>query len=139
MATRMGADAVFDPADAVEAVLADTRGRGVDVVLDCAARADTANDSLRLARAGGRVVYTGIGTELRVPMDVHTWRRKELAVWQVRRSNREGHAALELLARHPRLFGPLVTHSRSLDEIGPAFALVEAYADGVGKLVVRPA
>jgi L-iditol 2-dehydrogenase len=139
MATRMGADVAFEPGDAVAAILADTRGRGVDVVLDCAAKADTANDCLRVARPGGRVVYTGIGIELRVPMDVHTWRRKELAVWQVRRSNREDHAALDLLARHPRLFGPLVTHSRSLEEIGEAFALVESYADGVGKLVVRPA
>ena len=139
MATRMGADAAVAPADAVSAILADTRGRGVDLVLDCAAKADTANDCLRVARPGGRVVYTGIGTELRVPMDVHTWRRKELAVWQVRRSNREGHAALDLLARYPELFGPLVTHSRPLEEIGQAFALVESYADGVGKLVVRPA
>jgi L-iditol 2-dehydrogenase len=140
LAATLGADAAVDPAqDAVAAILADTRGRGVDLVLDCAAKADTANDCLRVARPGGRVVYTGIGTELRVPMDVHTWRRKELAVWQVRRSNREGHAAIDLLARHQRLFGPVVTHSRSLEEIGKAFALCESYADGVGKLVVRPA
>lgn len=139
MAARLGADAALDPAqDAVAAILADTRGRGADLVLDCAAKADTANDCLRVARAGGRVVYTGIGTELRVPMDVHTWRRKELALWQVRRSNREGHAAVDLLARHPKLLGPLVTHARALDQIGQAFALVESYADGVGKLVVRP-
>jgi L-iditol 2-dehydrogenase len=139
MATALGADVALEPADAVAAVLADTHGRGVDLVLDCAAKADTANDCLRVARPGGRVVYTGIGTELRVPMDVHTWRRKELAVWQVRRSNREGHAALDLLARHHRLLGGVVTHSRALEDIGKAFALVESYADGVGKLVVRPA
>jgi len=139
LATRMGADVAIAPADAVPAVLTDTRGRGVDLVLDCAAKADTYNACLQVARPGGRVVYTGIGTELRVPMDVHTWRRKELAIWQVRRANREDRAALDLLARHPKLFGPLVTHSRSLEEIGQAFALVESYADGVGKLVVRPA
>jgi threonine dehydrogenase-like Zn-dependent dehydrogenase len=74
-----------------------------------------------------------------VPMDVHTWRRKELAVWQVRRANREDRAAIDLLARHTSLFGPLVTHSRPLEQIDQAFALVESYADGVGKLVVRPA
>jgi L-iditol 2-dehydrogenase len=140
LASGIGADVALDPGqDAVAAILADTRGRGVDLVLDCAAKPDTANDCLRVARAGGRVVYTGIASELRVPMDVHTWRRKELAIWQVRRSNREGHAAIDLLARHPRLFGPVVTHSRPLEEIGKAFALCESYADGVGKLVVRPA
>jgi L-iditol 2-dehydrogenase len=140
MAGAMGADAALPAGEeAVAAVLGDTRGRGVDLVFDCAAKGDTANECLRVARPGGRVVYTGIGTELRVPLDVHTWRRKELALWQVRRSNREGHAAVELLARHQRLFAPLVTHTRPLDEIGPAFALCEAYADGVGKLLVRPA
>jgi L-iditol 2-dehydrogenase len=139
MAVRLGADAALGPADGVAAIMADTRGRGVDLVLDCAAKDDTANDCLRVARPGGRVVYTGIGSELRVPMDVHTWRRKELAVWQVRRSNREGHAAVELLARHSRLLGSLVTHTRVLEMIDKAFALCESYADGVGKLVVRPA
>jgi L-iditol 2-dehydrogenase len=139
MAGPLGADVALPPADAVTAILADTRGRGVDLVLDCAAKPDTANACLQVARNGGRVVYTGIGTELRVPMDVHTWRRKELAIWQVRRSNREGHAAVELLARHPGLFGPVVTHTRALEDVGKAFALVESYADGVGKLVVRPA
>jgi L-iditol 2-dehydrogenase len=139
MALDLGADAALDPRqDAVAGILSDTRGRGVDLVIDCAAKDDTANDSIRLARLGGRVVYTGIGTELRVPMDVHTWRRKELAVWQVRRSNREGHAAIDLLARHQKRLGGLVTHSRALEEIGTAFGLVESYADGVGKLVVRP-
>ena len=33
---------------------------------------------------------------------------------------------------------PVVTHSRSLEDIQRAFALLEAYEDGVGKLVIRP-
>jgi L-iditol 2-dehydrogenase len=139
MALALGADAALDPAqDAVAAVLADTTGRGVDLVYDCAAKGDTANQSLRLARPGGRVVFTGIPAEMRVSLDVHLWRRKELSIQNVRRSNREGHAAVELLHRHARLLSPVVTHARNLEDIQRAFGLVEAYEDGVGKLVVRP-
>jgi L-iditol 2-dehydrogenase len=139
MALALGADVALDAGqDPVAAVIADTRGRGVDLVFDCAAKGETANQSLQLARSGGRVVYTGIPSEMRVAIDVHTWRRKELAIYNVRRSNREGHAACDLLARHTRLLAPVVTHSRSLEDIQPAFALLEAYEDGVGKLVIRP-
>jgi L-iditol 2-dehydrogenase len=138
MALSLGVDAALPPDEAVSTVTADTRGRGVDLVFDCAAKQDTANQSLRLARPGGRVVYTGISSELRVPIDMHLWRRKELTIHQVRRSNREGHAACEILARHSRMLASVVTHARPLDEIQRAFALVEGYEDGVGKLVIRP-
>jgi L-iditol 2-dehydrogenase len=139
MALALGADAALDPAeDAVAGVLADTRKRGVDLVFDCAAKGDTANQAMRLARPGGRVVLTGIPAELRLPFDVHIWRRKELTIHNVRRSNREGHTALEILAQHRRRLAPVITHTRPLDEIQRAFALVEGYEDGVGKLVVRP-
>jgi L-iditol 2-dehydrogenase len=139
MAVAMGADAALAPGDdPVAAVLRDTSGRGVDVVFDCVAKDDTANQALAVARSGGRVVYTGIASELRVPMDIHRWRRKELALYQVRRSNLQGEPARDLLVRHPSVFAPLVTHRRSLDEIGAAFALIDAYADGVGKLLVCP-
>jgi L-iditol 2-dehydrogenase len=138
LAQHMGADAVLPPDDPVAAVLSDTGRRGVDLVLDCAAKPDTADQCLRLARAGGRVIITGIQSEPRLSIDPHLWRRKELSIHQVRRSNREDHAACDLLARHPRLFAPLVTHSRALDQIQQAFGIVEGYADGVGKLVMRP-
>jgi L-iditol 2-dehydrogenase len=139
MALALGADAALDPAeDFVAAVASDTRGRGVDLVFDCAAKAETANQALHLARPGGRVVLTGIPSQMRLEFDVHTWRRKELAIFNVRRSNHEGHAACELLARHARRLAPVITHTRALEDIQGAFALLEGYQDGVGKLVVSP-
>jgi L-iditol 2-dehydrogenase len=65
-------------------------------------------------------------------------RRKELAIFNVRRSNHESHAALELITRNMKWFGPLVTHTRGLSEIVEAFAITGKYEDGVGKMVVRP-
>jgi L-iditol 2-dehydrogenase len=137
LALRMGADAAL-PADGegVAAALADTRGRGVDLVVDCAAKGDTANQALELARPGARVVYTGIPSEIRVPLEFHRWRRKELALFQVRRSSGEGPAARDLLVRERARFAPLLTHERPLDRIAEAFTVVEGHADGVGKMIV---
>jgi L-iditol 2-dehydrogenase len=139
LARRLGADAAIDPAevDPIEAVRGDSGGRGVDVAIDCAAKGDTANQCISVARRGGRVVFTGIPSELRIPLDFHRWRRKELALHQVRRSNHEGAIARDLLARDRGLFAPLITHERPLEQVGDAFALVERYEDGVGKLIVR--
>jgi L-iditol 2-dehydrogenase len=138
MAKHMGADAALDPAevDTSRQILADTGGRGVDCAIDCAAREHTTNWAIQAARNGGRVVLTGIHSAALVPFEVSPMRRKELAIFNVRRSNDEAHAALELLIERASWFAPLVTHCRPLERIAEAFALVENYADGVGKLVV---
>jgi L-iditol 2-dehydrogenase len=140
LARLMGADAQLaaSPADAARTILGDTSSRGVDMVFDCAAAAQTADASFQVAASGGRVVFTGIPSERRVSHDVHLWRRKELAVFQVRRSNHQSAAARDLIARELRFFAPLITHQRPLESIGEAFRLVAGYEDGVGKLVIRP-
>jgi L-iditol 2-dehydrogenase len=92
---------------------------------------------IQVARAGGRVVFTGIPSEMETPIGFHAWRRKELALFQVRRSNHEGEPARDLLAAQPARFTPMITHNRPLDHIGAAFAQVERYEDSVGKLVIR--
>jgi len=138
LAARVGADAALDPAgaDPVRQVLADTGDRGADMVFDCATKGDSINQSLRAARNAGRVVLTGIPSELLTPMEFHVMRRKELTLFNVRRSNRECHEALAMLGQHPGRFLPIITHLRSLDQIQPAFCMLEQYADGVGKLVI---
>ena len=43
-------------------------GSGTSAI-DCAARDNTANECIRVARSGGRVVFTGIPAEIQVPLD----------------------------------------------------------------------
>lgn len=138
LAKIMGADAVLDPeyGDAARQIHKDTGGRGVDCVLDCAAKDGTTNAAIRAARNGGRVVLTGIHSAPMVEFEVSPMRRKELAIFNVRRSNHEPQAALDFLVNRTELFAPMVTHTRPLEEIASAFQLVENYADGVGKLVI---
>jgi threonine dehydrogenase-like Zn-dependent dehydrogenase len=135
-----GADAALDPAalDPVAEILRDTGGRGVDVAIDCAAKDGSINQCINVARNAGRVVVTGIPAESNVELEFSPMRRKEIAFFNVRRSNHESEQALEVLAAHPQMFAPLVTHARPLDRIGDAFDQLEHYRDGVGKMVIVP-
>ena len=89
----------------------DTGKRGVDCVIDCAAGEQTTNDAMHVSCNGGRVVLTGIHAGKYVPLEGSTMRRKELTIFNVRRSNDEAQAA-GLLIAHPEWFAPLVTHVR---------------------------
>lgn len=139
MARAAGADAVIDPraVDAVRQILHDTGARGVDVAIDCGGRDGSINDCIRVTRNAGRVVVTAIPQEVVVPLDFHTMRRKEIVLYNVRRSNHESRAALQILTEHIARFAPTVTHSRPLAQIGAAFQQLESYADGAGKIVIQ--
>ncbi len=141
MARHMGADEALDPAgiDAVRQIQADTAGRGVDCAIDCAAKQHTTNWAIRVARNAGRVVLTGIHSDAIVPFEVSPMRRKELAIFNVRRSNHDSHAALEMLLERTAFFAPLVTHTRPLEQIAEAFSIAENYTGGVAKMVVTAA
>jgi L-iditol 2-dehydrogenase len=136
MAKKFGADAVLHPNGAKEQIIADTNKRGADVVIDCASKDDTFNDSLDLARNAGRVVITGVPTGVHIPFRFHTMRRKELYFYSVRRSNNEAHDGVELLRERPDIAAGLVTHTRALDQIQGAFEMLEGYRDGVSKIVL---
>jgi L-iditol 2-dehydrogenase len=140
LAIHMGADVAVDPGavDSAKQIQADTGGRGVDCAIDCAAKQHTTNWAIRAVRNAGRVVLTGIHSEVFVPFEVSPMRRKELAILNVRRSNHESDAALELLLARTDLFAPLLTHTRPMEKIAEAFSLNERYADDIGKMIVKP-
>jgi len=138
LARMIGADVVLEPSEAVQEILHSTGRCGVDCAIDCAAMEDTTGQAIKMARNAGRVVLTGIHSIPFVPMDGSAMRRKELTIFNVRRSNHESQAALELLQAHADWFAPLLTHARELDRIDEAFAIASQYRDGVGKMIVRP-
>jgi L-iditol 2-dehydrogenase len=140
MAKALGADEVIDPhgADAAREILRATGKRGVDVAIDCATKEDSLDQCVSAARNGGRMVVTGIPDEIRVPLQWHTARRKELAICNVRRSNHETETALALLRDYPGRFAPIVTHTLPMDRVQQAFEMLEHYSDGAGKVVIQP-
>jgi threonine dehydrogenase-like Zn-dependent dehydrogenase len=140
LAKAMGADAVLDPnaTNVIAEIRKDTGNRGVDVAIDCAAKDGTMNQCLYVTRNAGRIVYTGIPSERTVELEFHEIRRKELTLYNVRRSNHETDLAIKLLLAHPSLFAPVLTHQRSLSQIGAAFDMMEHYGDGAAKVTISP-
>jgi L-iditol 2-dehydrogenase len=138
LARAVGADVAMDPreADPIAVVMNDTGRRGVDMAIDCAAKDDSVNQCLHATRNAGRVIVTGIPSAVRLPIEFHTLRRKELAFLSVRRSNHDSEAALRLLAEHPQLFAPIVTHTRPLAELQSAFDMLESDRHEAGKVVL---
>jgi L-iditol 2-dehydrogenase len=138
LARGIGADVVIEPGEAVEEILSGTGQRGVDCAIDCAAGEYTTGQAVQVTRNAGRVVLTGIHSSPFVPMDGSAMRRKELTIFNVRRSNHDAQDALELLHAHTEWFAPLLTHTREIEQIDDAFAIASQYHDGVGKMIVRP-
>ncbi len=138
LARQIGADIVIPPADAVKEILAETGQRGVDCAIDCAAAEHTTAQAIQITRNAGRVALTGIHSTPLVSMDGSAMRRKELTIFNVRRSNHETQEALDLLQTRPQWFAPLLTHTRDIEHIDEAFTIASQYRDGVGKMIVRP-
>lgn len=138
LALALGADAALDVAGASAGINAETGGRGVDVAFDCATCGDSINECSRSVRRTGRVVVTGIPSGWRSPIDLHTMRRKEITLLNVRRSNRESELALHLLRESPRRFVPILTHRRPLTRIGEAFRMAAGRTEGAAKVVLEP-
>ena len=137
LARTMGAGAALEPDEAVEEILNATGQRGVDCAIDCAAGPETTNQAVMLTRNAGRVALTGIHSTPLVSLDGSAMRRKELTLFNVRRSNHETDEALELLQAQASWFAPILTHARPIDRIDEAFAIASQYRDGVGKMIVR--
>ena len=138
LARGIGADAALEPGEAIEEILKHTDQRGVDCAIDCAAAEHTTDQAVQLARNAGRVALTGIHSTRFVSMEGSAMRRKELTIFNVRRSNHETEEAVDLLQAHPEWFAPVLTHTRSIEKIDDAFAIASQYRDGVGKMIVHP-
>ncbi len=138
LARQIGADAVIEPEEAAKEILDGTGQRGVDCAIDCAAKEHTTIQAMEITRNAGRVALTGIHSTALVSIDGSTMRRKELTIFNVRRSNHETEEALELLKEHGEWFAPMLTHTRQMDQIDEAFEIASQYSDGVGKMIVKP-
>ncbi|HSB14856.1 MAG TPA: alcohol dehydrogenase catalytic domain-containing protein [Bryobacteraceae bacterium] len=138
LAKRMGADVtVLMPRESLrDAVMDHTRGRGVDVVLDAAGATETINAGIGIARRAGVFTLVGLPDEMQLDVDLHTAMAKELRLQMMRRSCHNSHRAIDLLAAG-RIPDALVTHRPGLEQTPAAFAMLDEYAGGVGKVVVE--
>ncbi|NLE45367.1 MAG: alcohol dehydrogenase catalytic domain-containing protein [Chloroflexi bacterium] len=139
MALRMGATAVCDPnaEDPVAWLLAQTQGRGADLVLEAAWGEQAVDQAVHMAKPAGRVVLIGIPREDVVTFSAGNARRKGLTILMSRRMKAVYKRAMALVARDAVDLQALITHRFPLERSAEAFDLVASLRDGVIKVMIE--
>jgi threonine dehydrogenase-like Zn-dependent dehydrogenase len=123
-ALALGADAVFDDADALLAAVGEDH---VDAVVETVGgHADTLSEAVRVARPGGRILMLGV-FEGAPRLQAFEFFRKELSLKASNCYGRECHEgdfalAVRLVSERRDAVEPLITHRFKLDQVAEAFA-----------------
>ena len=128
-AERAGAERVLAPEDVPDDV-------GVDVAFEIAGTDPAVDTSMRVARAGARVVLVGIPSDDRTSFGASLARRKGLTIVMARRMKTVYPRAIRLVDRGLVDVDWLTSHRFPLAQAGEAFA-VAAARTGL-KVVVEP-
>jgi L-iditol 2-dehydrogenase len=138
VAEQFGAIPILcDQPDPVARINRETGGRGLHVVIEAAWATETVQQSMELARPGGRVVLVGIPSEDRLAIKASAPRRKGLTVKFCRRMKHTYPRAIHL-AGHGRVnLRALISHRFPLAQAAAAFALNAAYRDQVVKIIIE--
>jgi threonine dehydrogenase-like Zn-dependent dehydrogenase len=143
MARRMGADHVVDAsrADAVEAIMKLTGGRGVDVAIEALGTQATFESCLRVLRPGGTLSSLGVySTDLKIPLGAFAAGLGDhRIVTTLCPGGKERMRRLMSVIESGRVdLGAMVTHRYKLDDIEAAYELFGHQRDGVLKVAITP-
>jgi L-iditol 2-dehydrogenase len=115
----------------------DAEPLGVDFVFECAGEQETVDQGVELLKPGGALLIVGIPEVDRISFPIHTLRRKELTIKNVRRQNQCMTPAIDMVASGKVNVDPLMTHHFPLAETQAPFDLVADYRDGVVKALIH--
>jgi L-iditol 2-dehydrogenase len=140
-AKRLGATHVINAkaVNAVETLMQQTGGRGVDIVFEAAGSQRTAGDAVRIAKRGGRVVMIGLPPEDNFPYPLVYAMAREIDILTVFRYANVYPAAIALVAEGRVDTKSLITHRFPLEKAEDALLLSDSRADGVIKAMVEVA
>ena len=139
VARRIGADSVVRvPRGVKMGHVAGRAGRKWDFVFEAGGTEEAIDLALELASPGGTVALIGINRGLQTGINLHTARRKELVLLNVRRSNDELGECVRLLGRGKLRLKETISHIGRLKDADRFFRLVSGYRDGVVKAVITP-
>ena len=133
-----GASQVYMANDSQEAgaILAETGGRGLDVVFEAAGENQAVEAAIECAKPGGTVLLAGIPGDDRTAFTASVARRKGLTIKLVRRMKLTYPRAIDLVASGLVDVRSLVTQTYPLSEFQKAFE-VASQRQGL-KVVVQP-
>jgi len=109
----------------------------LDVVFECCGQQPAMDQALEVLKPGGKLMLIGIPEFERYTFLPDTARRRELCFQNVRRQNDCVQRALDLIASDRIQPDFMVTHRFPFEETKAAFDLVDRYADGVVKAMIR--
>jgi L-iditol 2-dehydrogenase len=136
---RCGADWTGNPrAVDVVAAISDLEPLGVDAVFECAGQQEALDEAVEILKPGGTLLVVGIPEVDRVSFPIHTLRRKELTIRNVRRQDNCTAAAVDMIVKGAARVDQLVTHHFPLARSQAAFDLVAEHRDGVVKAMIHP-
>jgi L-iditol 2-dehydrogenase len=122
--------------DVVKAVQAAEPG-GLDVVFECAGQPETVDQALELLKPGGKLMLIGIPRVDRIEIPIHSARRNEITLINVRRQNKCTQIALDWMAQGKVDVDFMKTHVFPMERTGQAFELVAGYGEGVIKALIE--
>jgi len=138
LASQLGAAWTGNPKQSdVVKTIRDAEPLGVDFVFECAGEQETVDQGVALLKPGGTLLIIGIPEVDQISFPIHTLRRKELTIKNVRRQNHCVAPAIGLVASGMVNVDPLMTHHFSLEDTKAAFDLVADYRDGVVKALIH--
>ncbi|HPG41589.1 MAG TPA: alcohol dehydrogenase catalytic domain-containing protein [bacterium] len=107
-----------------------------DAVFECCGSGEALQQAIQILKPGGKLIIIGIPNEARIAFNIHTLRRKEITIINVRRQNKTTAAAVQLLAQGRVNLDFLLTHRFPLAEAQAALDQVSDYKDGVIKAII---
>jgi 2-desacetyl-2-hydroxyethyl bacteriochlorophyllide A dehydrogenase len=138
-ALRLGASRVVDPrADDLEKAVADaTEASGADVVIECVGGAETAQQALDLAGAGGRVVLFGVAPQsAEISLSPYEIYRKEISVTGSFINPFTHARAVALLSSGRLAVEGLISHRLPLAAVREGIELLES--GSAMKIIIEP-
>ena len=144
LARRFGADVIIDPTDgdAVQAILAETGGVGVDVAIEALGHPTTFSNCVKVTRPGGIVSNVGyhgeFGDSLTIPLVEFGFGMADKAIRGVLcPGGRERMARLFRILETGRFDpSPMTTHRMPFTEVERAFHMMETKEDGIIKPLI---
>jgi len=118
-------------------VIQEAEPGGLDVVFECAGQPETVDQAIDLLKPGGKLMLIGIPRVDSLELPIHTMRRKEITLVNVRRQNECTQMALDWMAQGRVQVDFMKTHVFPMARTGEAFDLVAGYGDGVIKALIE--
>jgi L-iditol 2-dehydrogenase len=140
MGRQLGADVVVDSreTDPVAAVMEATAEKGADLVIDCAGGDDTFDQSIKMAKSGGKVLLVAF-YHGPVTADVSHAVRRNITIYTERgEGGTSVGRALALLAAGRLTAKPLITHHFPLSRVHEAMDVLERRIGDPLKVVLEP-